>query len=99
MLARMRCKARERQRNRYALFHDARRVQRKHLKAWNIAAATATVLRRYEHHVCGYEKRFGNGIIEACSQRGEVVWKHDLFLGFLITGIAFIDFKSHTVGF
>ena len=53
VLARFQSKAQERQRNRYAAFVDARRVQKRVLNAWHIAVVQILVLRRWEGNAIG----------------------------------------------
>ncbi|CAN0281875.1 unnamed protein product, partial [Ectocarpus sp. 12 AP-2014] len=46
VLARLRIKANERQRSRYAAYVDARRVQKKYLKAWHFVVVQTAAVRR-----------------------------------------------------
>ena len=46
VLVRLRIKADERQRYRYAAYMDARRTQRRHLAAWHFATVQISALRR-----------------------------------------------------
>lgn len=46
VLVRLRIKANERQRYRYAAYMDARRAQKKHLAAWHFAAVQISAVRR-----------------------------------------------------
>lgn len=46
VLARLRIKANERQRSRYAAYVDARRVQKKYLNAWHFVVVQTAAVRR-----------------------------------------------------